>query len=157
MSKDHGWPVSPDFAQNQVRMIQSKKYDLIVEFGSGTTTWLSLNAIEKDKIDNSCEISCSPRLISFEHLEEFYRKTFDLVSDAPNRDLLDLRLSPLSPWADATGNYFYYSSIDCIANEVNSLSSSLSRSLRILVIIDGPQVLPAAGVAIQLFLLFWIV
>ena len=55
LSPSHGWPVSPDFALNQVRMIQSFKYDLIIEFGSGTSTLLSLRALEKSAIGSISE------------------------------------------------------------------------------------------------------
>jgi hypothetical protein len=34
----HGWPISPDFALQLVRLIRDQKYDLTVEFDSGIST-----------------------------------------------------------------------------------------------------------------------
>ena len=138
LSPSHGWPVSPDFALNQVRMIQSFKYDLIIEFGSGTSTLLSLRALEKSSTDSAFEAVVPHRLITFEHHVDFYSQTSELLTSCSNRNLLDLRLSPLAPWSDSTGSYLYYSETNCIADQVNAMSSALDRPLKILVIIDGP-------------------
>ena len=43
---DSNWPVSPDFGLKIVRQIQKEKYDLIVELGSGTSTFLQLKSLE---------------------------------------------------------------------------------------------------------------
>ena len=43
----HGWPVSPDFALYLIRLIEANDYDLIVEFGSGATTLLTAQSLER--------------------------------------------------------------------------------------------------------------
>lgn len=43
----HGWPVSADLALHLIGLIESNKYDLIVEFGSGTSTILFASAISR--------------------------------------------------------------------------------------------------------------
>jgi hypothetical protein len=134
----HGWPISPDFALQLVRLIRDNDYHVIVEFGSGTSTLLSLRAIELfGRNLFPCDQSLR-RLLTFEHLEAFHLQTNKLVSACANRSLLDLRLSPLAPWADATGNYSYYSDTTDIAELVYFLSHSVQKPLKLLVVIDGP-------------------
>lgn len=43
----HGWPISADLALHLIGLIDSNKYDLIVEFGSGTSTILFASAISR--------------------------------------------------------------------------------------------------------------
>lgn len=134
----HGWPISPDFALQLVRLIRDNDYHLIVEFGSGTSTLLSLRSIERFGLRSA---PCDPalhRLLTFEHLDTYHQKTADLVPACSNRALLDLRLSPLEPWKDATGEYSYYSGITAIAETIKALSLAFQGTLKMLVVIDGP-------------------
>ena len=134
----HGWPISPDFALQLVRLIRDNDYHLIVEFGSGTSTLLSLHSIEQFGLRSAPCDSSPHRLLTFEHLETYHQKTADLVSVCSNRALLDLRLSPLEPWEDATGNYSYYSGMSAIAEAIQALSHAFQGALKLLVVIDGP-------------------
>ena len=109
ISPEHGFPVSPDFAVNLVHLIRDHKYDLIIEFGSGTSTLLCLQAFESFNLYPEEGAESSTRLIAFEHLEEYYQKTSRLVANCPNYPLLDLHLSPLIPWNEAENNFSYYS------------------------------------------------
>ncbi len=43
----HGWTVSPDFAHYLINLIEDNDYDLIIEFGSGSTTVLMAKALMK--------------------------------------------------------------------------------------------------------------
>jgi predicted O-methyltransferase YrrM len=43
----HGWPISPDLALYLMRLISRKNYDLIIEFGSGSSTVLMARAISE--------------------------------------------------------------------------------------------------------------
>jgi len=134
----HGWPISPDFGLQLVRLIRDNNYHLIVEFGSGTTTLLSLLAIDRFRCFSAPYNSSQCRLLAFEHLEAYHQKTNALVSSCSNRGLLDLRLSPLEPWTGLKAGHFYYSGTDAIAELVCSLSRGLQSTLRLLVVIDGP-------------------
>lgn len=134
----HGWPISPDFALQLVRLIRDNDYHLIVEFGSGTSTLLSLRSIEQFGLRAA---SCDPaphRLLTFEHLDTYHQKTSGLVAACANRALLDLRLSPLEQWEDATGNYSYYSGVTAIAEAIQALSLAFQGPFKMLVVIDGP-------------------
>jgi hypothetical protein len=134
----HGWPISPDFALQLVRLIRDNDYHLIIEFGSGTSTLLGLRAIEKFGLHSAPLDPSLERLLTFEHLDTYHQKTTGLVSDCSNRALLNLCLSPLGQWADATGNYSYYSGIAAIAESIHALSFAFQSHLKLLVVIDGP-------------------
>jgi hypothetical protein len=134
----HGWPISPDFALQLVRLIRDKRYDLIIEFGSGTSTLLCLRTLERFNLHSASQAVPPHRLIAFEHLDAYHQKTTDLVASCSHRSLLDLRLSPLEPWADATGSYSYYAGTAAIAEAIQAVAASVEQPLKALVIIDGP-------------------
>jgi hypothetical protein len=134
----HGWPISPDFALQLVRLIRDKRYDLIIEFGSGTSTLISLRTFEQFNLHSASQAAPPHRLITFEHLDAYHQKTTDLVASCSNRTLLDLRLRPLEPWADATGSYSYYAGTAAIAEAIQAVAASMEQPLKALVIIDGP-------------------
>lgn len=134
----HGWPISPDFGLQLVRLIRDKRYDLIVEFGSGASTFLCLRAFEQFGLHSSSQDASQHRLITFEHLDVFRQKTIDLVATCSNLRLLDLRLSPLEPWADFSGSYSYYAGSAAIPEAVQAIATFVDQPLRLLVIIDGP-------------------
>ena len=138
LSPEHGFPVSPDFAVNLVRLIRDRKYDLTIEFGSGTSTLLCLKAFETFNLFPKEGAESSPRLITFEHLEEYHQKTSRLVANCPNRSLLDLRLSLLMPWNEAKNNFSYYSNTSLISEAINALGANANAPIKVLVIIDGP-------------------
>ena len=135
----HGWLISPDFALCLVRLIRDRQYNLIVEFGSGTSTYLELRALELFGAPVLAEQSAVPRVLTFEHNEIYFSKTAALVEHCSNRAELDLGLRPLAPWKDCTGDYSYYSGFECIGEILQSLKSEASdQPLRLLVVIDGP-------------------
>ena len=134
----HGWPISSDFALQLVRLILDRSYDLIIEFGSGTSTLVCLRTLEQFNLNSADQATSSHRLITFEHLNTYHQKTTDLVDPCSNRPLLDLRLSPLEPWEDATGSYSYYTGTAAIGEAIQAIASSVGRPLKLLVVIDGP-------------------
>jgi hypothetical protein len=141
-SPPHGCPISPDFALKLVRLVREESYDLIIEFGSGTSTLLILRALELLGSDRGAGTHGSPRLLSFEHSELYSQNTADLVSRCGNRNQLDLLLGSLSPWSDSTGEYSYYSCIQSISDALRSLNGALPqadlpRTLKLLVLING--------------------
>ena len=134
----HGWPVSPDFALQMVRLIRDENYDLIVEFGSGTSTLICLKALERFYPNRTSTREPSTQLITFEHLDEYHQKTNDLIKTCSNSDLAVLKLGTLEPWSDSTGEYKYYSGTELIRQSLSAIASSIERKLTILVVIDGP-------------------
>ncbi len=69
----HGWAVSPDFALYLIELIVDSDYDLVIEFGSGTSTLLIAKAIARSSSKRNGK---SPVLqVAFEHIENYHAKT----------------------------------------------------------------------------------
>ena len=129
-----GWPASPDFILWQVELIEKNNYDLILEFGSGITslyTAKALAAIYKNKKSEKLT-----KAVTFDHLEEFFLQTKDIISQAGLSDTIDIIHAPLKEYTAQDGtSYQYYSCQETLA----ILSSQYrSNDLRLLVIVDGP-------------------
>jgi hypothetical protein len=117
---------------------------LIIEFGSGTSTLLILRTLELLGSDQNPLTNGSPLLLSFEHSDFHYHATLDLVKRCVNHNQLDLRLDPLSSWSDSTGDYNYYACHQAISDALRSLvclslQSETPRTLKLLVLINGPS------------------
>ncbi|WP_411330855.1 hypothetical protein [Desulfovibrio desulfuricans] len=128
------WPASPDFILWQVELIEKNNYDLILEFGSGITslyTAKTLAAIYKNKKSEKLT-----KAVTFEHLEQFFLQTKDIISQAKLSDTIDIIHAPLKEYIAPDGTaYQYYSCQETLA----ILSSQYrSNDLRLLVIVDGP-------------------
>ena len=129
-----GWPASPDFILWQVELIEKNNYDLILEFGSGITslyTAKTLAAIYKNKKSEKLT-----KAVTFEHLEQFFLQTKDIISQAGLSNTIDIIHAPLKEYIAPDGTaYQYYS-----CQETLAILSSQYRSsdLRLLVIVDGP-------------------
>jgi hypothetical protein len=130
----HGWAISPDFALHLVRMIEEKDYDVVIEFGSGTSTVLIAKALAKNATRRQEKKPCAQ--IAFEHLAEYHAQTLTQLRQAGLADRVQLVLAPLVPYVGPNGTtYSYY---DC-HNALESLAGSLNGSgHRVLVLVDGP-------------------
>jgi hypothetical protein len=142
----HGWPVSADFALRLVHLIQDNSYDLIVEFGSGISTFLELRALEIKKPFHPPAPQIA-KVIVFEHLERYLQQTHQLIAQSPLRQFVDLRLRPLEPWQDESGSYSFYSGTEVIGQAIKAHFSrkllagapaNHELPLKLLVVIDGP-------------------
>lgn len=133
-TEGHAWPVSPDFAQYLIELIDTNEYDAIVEFGSGISTLVMAKVLAR-KLDDCTELSCTP-LTSFDHLEQYFSQTLDHLERARLSNLVDLKLAPLVPYKGPDGaEYLYY---DCL-NILRDLSEQCTdREVRVLVVVDGP-------------------
>ena len=132
----HGWPISPDFAFYLIDIIRTNDYDLIIEFGSGTSTVLIaqiLKQIESKRADRQ-----PTRQIAFEHLEEYRLKTSSLLKTAHvSNERVSLYPAPLVPYKDSTGEYSYYKCSDVLAALSNTVKES-SGPFKVFVLVDGP-------------------
>ncbi|WP_449431675.1 methyltransferase FkbM [Pseudomonas putida] len=130
----HGWPISPDFALYLIELIDANDYDLIVEFGSGTSTVLIAKALARI---NRQQRGKSPTVqVAFEHLEKYHAQTEANLHQAGLAQAVQLILAPLAPYQAANGTtYSYYS---CQAT-LNELAQRLPvGDLKVLVMVDGP-------------------
>jgi hypothetical protein len=134
----HGWPVSPDFALLLVHMLEATDYDLVIEFGSGTSTALMATVLAR----NAARRQGRPRAVqvAFEHLERFHAETARLLAADGLTDAVDLELAPLVPYAAPNGKtYPYYDCRPGLAAIAQTMGPP--PALRIFVLVDGP---PAA-------------
>jgi tetratricopeptide (TPR) repeat protein len=130
----HGWAISPDFALHLVKMIEEKDYDVVIEFGSGTSTVLIAKALARNATRRQEKKPCVQ--IAFEHLAEYHAQSLAQLSQAGLADRVELVLAPLVPYVGPNGTtYSYY---DC-HKALESLARSLNGSgHRVLVLVDGP-------------------
>lgn len=136
----HGWPISPDLGSFLLRKIQERRYDLIIEFGSGSSTVLFSMALNEqvDGAIGSDEKDVRPsarRIIAFEHNTKYVERTSRLLSTSGGSGLVDLVYSPLIDWQDSESRYLYY---DCESMLARVEAGLVGRRARILVLVDGP-------------------
>lgn len=155
----HGWPISPDLALFLVEKIERNNYDLVVEFGSGTSTALFAKSILRRTwradIGNAKRLNYSDnqaagrdlafispddedlpkRVISFEHNKEYYEKTHTLLKNENLQKVVDLVHAPLVDYSHKGTDYLYY---NCDSTLVRLASMFDGRRARILVLVDGP-------------------
>jgi len=128
----HGWPISADIGLFLLEKIKEQQYDVIIEFGSGTSTLLMAKALRALNIDNNGD---SKRIITFEHHEDYFLKTQKQLSIHNVDNFVELCLAPIKEWSDSTGDYRYY---DCAEN-IKQLAQILQgEKKKILVLVDGP-------------------
>jgi len=153
----HGWPISSDVALFLLGKIERNNYDLIIEFGSGTSTQLFAKAINNhiteqashidddlsfigsDKTDSS-SISTIPlelpnRIVTFEHNKKYHRKTMSELKANKLSHLVDLVHAPLIEMKVENEDYLYYS---CESKLSQLAAIYAERTARILILIDGP-------------------
>ncbi|MCP1727902.1 putative O-methyltransferase YrrM/regulator of replication initiation timing [Natronospira proteinivora] len=170
----HGWPISPDLALYLMRLINDRDYDLIVEFGSGSSTVLMAHAVaQKMRSAGMEDVSASrrelshhtttadprseglssgvpthqvakelaradvmPRIVAFEHMREFYKKTAENLQRAGLAEFVELVHAPLMDFRSGNGEqYLYY---DC-EQVIQSLAHRMSdHPVKILCLVDGP-------------------
>lgn len=134
MPELHGWPISPDFALYLIELIEANDYDLVIEFGSGTSTSLIAKTLR-----NLAAKRRSPKptaQLAFEHLEQYHRKTKQLLAQDGMEEAVELMLAPLEPYRASNGEeYRYYR---CHETLERLAANRLDAGQRILVLVDGP-------------------
>jgi FkbM family methyltransferase len=130
----HNWPVSPDFALYLIQLLEFNDYDLVIEFGSGTSTVLIAKTLKK--------IACRrqgkqpAQQLSFEHLGEYHTLTYANLQQAGLAESVQLIQAPLVPYTAPNGNiYSYYNCHQTLSELANCFSLD---GLKILVMVDGP-------------------
>jgi hypothetical protein len=130
----HGWAISPDFGLLLIELIEKNDYQMVVEFGSGTSTILIARAIAT--ISSRLDGKPKPIQVAFEHSAEFYKQTEALLMRSRLIDAVDLELAALAPWVSPQGvEYQYYS---CHSKLLQRARDLRSRRGGVLVVVDGP-------------------
>ena len=127
----HGWPISPDIALFLIQKIEYNQYDLIIEFGSGTSTALFTKVIakqhEKGQMLNS-------KLVTFEHNKKYYELTKQNLMAQGLTEYVDLVYAPLKEYEYDKEAFLYYQCEETL-NKLNKLHAG---HISILVLVDGP-------------------
>ena len=136
----HGWPISSDIAQYLVELISIERPNLVVEFGSGTSTVLlaksmkSVAANQNADPDNVYE-SVPSRLVTFEHHSDYLKKTESELKSHGVAEAVELVHAPLTDQAIGSESYVFYS----CGEKLNELSAAFKgRKLKAVVFVDGP-------------------
>jgi hypothetical protein len=150
----HGWPISPDIGLYITGLIDANNYDVIIEFGSGTSTVLMAKAlISKQRgaqtktlgntsKSNEIAVQETPfadlpaRIVTFEHNNLYHGKTTQALQDNGVDHLVDLVYAPLVDYQYKDGSqYLYYSCNDKLQELARIFKG---RKANILVLVDGP-------------------
>ena len=134
MDQMHGWFVSPDIANYIIETLETVQYDLIIEFGSGTTTALMARVVQNKVYKGT--LANDMKIISFEHLDKFHKQTLNRLKELKIEDKVDLILAPLESYI-ATNNkaYPFYA---CHEQLSKALQQFYMERMRIFVFVDGP-------------------
>lgn len=127
----HGWPISADFGALLIRLLQKKHYDLVIEFGSGTSTVLMAKAIKQIYAKQKNK----PFIISFDHLEQYANQTKEMLVTANVENLAQVSLAPLAPYNGLADQDSIYYDSTLIFDILHSYQTS--KELSILVVVDG--------------------
>ena len=135
----HDWPISPDIGLFLIERIRERHHDLIIEFGSGTSTTLFAKVMQLEQRAGSQLPTTGGEPIrnicAFEHDQHYLRKTRDMLASQNLTEMVTLAHAPLVDWQDDTGQYPYY---DCDAT-LAALAQQLDGApKRVLVLVDGP-------------------
>jgi hypothetical protein len=133
-SESHTWPISSDFAFYLIELLETESYDLIVEFGSGHSTVLVSRVLAQMASRQGAKPAA--QFLSFDHLPEYYNRTQALLQLAKTRELVDLRLAPLTPYTAPNGKSYPYYSCQVAIQEL--AQHQPLQGLKVLAIIDGP-------------------
>ena len=137
----HGWPISPDIGLFLIDRMREHKYDLIIEFGSGTSTALLAKTVEvlaqraQTAVAESSISTVNTKIVTFEHDRHYYAKTLQLLKARGLESLVQLINAPLVEWCEGEQTYLYY---DCQATLSQLANQNTEHQLRILVLVDGP-------------------
>jgi hypothetical protein len=121
----HGWPICPDLGIFLIRRLEAINYDLVIEFGSGASSWIIAN-VNKNK---------PFRHLAFDHLEEYINKTAAQLAFS-KLNTPDLQLTPLTPFVGSDGkNYSFYNCAEVLKGYAEDINV---KGKRVLVLVDGP-------------------
>jgi predicted O-methyltransferase YrrM len=150
----HGWPISPDLGLYLTGLIDANNYDLIIEFGSGTSTVLMAKAIVAKHKGTATKLIGSgknvqelstgdlqqqdlpARIVTFEHNLEYYEKTLHALKANGVEHLVDVVHAPLIDYKYKDGTEYLYYSCEDKLQEISRIFKG--RKANILVLVDGP-------------------
>ncbi|SDZ78676.1 cell division protein ZapB [Microbulbifer marinus] len=136
-----GWAISSDVAAYLIGKIEENNYDLIIEFGSGSSTALfartasRAKSLPKEKANAANGRSSIKEVVAFEHHEHYLDKTARQLDKLGVGGCVNLVHAPLINQVIDGEEYLYY---DC-GTSLAEISKDYSvPSKKILVLVDGP-------------------
>lgn len=130
----HGWSISPDIGLLLMERIRERRHDLIIEFGSGTSSALFAKALQVVRRDIAADGKVRP-VCSFEHDLVYLRKTQTMLESQGLQNWVTVHHAPLIDWRDDTGSYLYY---DCDVTLAAIAQQLAGEPKRVLLLVDGP-------------------
>lgn len=158
----HGWPISPDLALYLTERLETQSYDLVIEFGSGTSTVLFAKILMKkmlrhqmpggqkritgnqnseeahtrvESADLPNDSDLPKRVLTFEHNEHYHEQTGTMLRQAGLEQVVNLVYAPLVDYSYQGDDYLYY---DCDKALAKFAEIYEGRVPKILVLVDGP-------------------
>ncbi len=132
----HGWPVSADFAAHLLKLLRTRQFDMIIEFGSGTSTVVIAATLARQSTASS-DRQKVPQ-VAFEHSPDHLAATRRHLQ-ALQADAGDIvREALLVPYQLSSGAVAPY--YDC-SSVLEAMRAGHPAPRSILVLVDGP---PAA-------------
>lgn len=128
-----GWPISPDLGIALADILDATLYDLVVEFGSGASTFMVASLLGK--------AGAWPALqshVALEHLEQYQQQTLQWLHRLPDVKRTQVWHCPLAcvqPADESGATYSYYDCSDRLRQHLQSLPKSVSK---VLALVDGP-------------------
>ena len=140
ISDFHGWPISPDIGLFLIEKIRERQYDLIIEFGSGTSTLMFAKALSvNEKIvnqkANEKNNTSFKKILSIEHDTVYLEKTRIKLESENLDNKVNLYHAPLANCIDGEDEYLYYSCEKILKQTAEEFQPGIKK---ILVLVDGP-------------------
>lgn len=133
-----GEEISPDLGLLLLDLLSKNRYDLVVEFGSGTSTVLIAEYIASlRKADAPACADASLQIIAFEHQPSDQEKTKFMVERKGLQHIAQVHLTPLEIYGEGSGTGALYYDCQRVLTEA-SAKLSHGEGSRILVLVDGP-------------------
>ncbi len=158
----HGWPISPDLALFLTEKLETENYDLVIEFGSGTSTVLFAKVLMKKMLRQQAtdqkrigragssqanqdlkegttvllsDSDLPKRVLTFEHNKHYHEQTCGMLRQAGLEQMVSLIHAPLIDYYYQGEDYLYY---DCDKSLSKIAEIYDGREPKILVLVDGP-------------------
>lgn len=128
-----GWPISPDFGIAMTDVQDVTPYDLVVEFGSGVSTFMLAALLGKTGAYPALQSH-----VALEHLEHYHDQTLQWLSRLPavqRTQVWHCPLVPVQPADESGATYSHYDCADRLREHVQTLLKPIGK---VLAVVDGP-------------------
>jgi hypothetical protein len=128
-----GWPISPDFGIAMADTLDVVPYDLVVEFGSGVSTFMLAALLGKPGAYPDLQSH-----VALEHLEHYHQQTHQWLRRLPalqRTQVWHCPLVPVQPADDSGATYSYYDCAGRLSQHLQTLPKPIGK---VLAVVDGP-------------------